>query len=57
MRVEEDFKRNLQQQKAENGKLQNQISVAKQEKTQLQANLLGLQRRISELELSIGDIE
>lgn len=35
-------------------KLQNQISAIKQEKTLLQQNLIGLQRRIGELELSIG---
>ena len=53
-RVEEDLKKNLSQQRTENQKLQNQISILKQEKTQLQQNLLGLQRRIGELELSIG---
>ena len=56
-RVECDLKRNLTQQKTENNKLQNQISIIKQEKTQLQQNLLGLQRRIAELELSIGEAE
>jgi len=53
-RVEEDLKKNLNVQKVENVKLQNQISSLKQEKTQLQQNLIGLQRRIGELELSIG---
>merc|ERR1740133_518948 len=53
-RVEDDLKRNLATQKIENVKLQNQISGIKQEKTQLQQNLIGLQRRISEIELAIG---
>lgn len=53
-RVEEDLKKNLNGQKIENVKLQNQISSLKQEKTQLQQNLIGLHRRINELELSIG---
>jgi len=53
-RVEDELKRNLATQKVENVKLQNQISGIKQEKTQLQQNLIGLQRRISEIELAIG---
>ena len=53
-RVEDELRKNLGQQKAENVKLQSQIANLKQEKTQLQQNLMGLQRRIGELELSIG---
>ena len=53
-RVEDELSRNLAAQKVENVKLQNQISALKQEKTQLQQNLVGLQRRIGEVELSIG---
>lgn len=53
-RVEEELKRSLAQQKQENLKLQGMIGNLKQEKTQLQQNLMGLQRRIGELELSIG---
>eukprot|EP00353_Schmidingerella_taraikaensis_P007997 CAMPEP_0185581822 /NCGR_PEP_ID=MMETSP0434-20130131/19078_1 /TAXON_ID=626734 ORGANISM="Favella taraikaensis, Strain Fe Narragansett Bay" /NCGR_SAMPLE_ID=MMETSP0434 /ASSEMBLY_ACC=CAM_ASM_000379 /LENGTH=123 /DNA_ID=CAMNT_0028200451 /DNA_START=75 /DNA_END=446 /DNA_ORIENTATION=+ len=53
-RVDEELKRNLGSQKAENVKLQAQIGQLKAEKTQLQQNLIGLQRRIGELELSIG---
>ena len=53
-RVEDELKKNLSQQRTENGKLQNQISILKQDKTTLQQNLLGLQRRIGELELKIG---
>ena len=48
------MKRNLAAQKVENVKLQNAISALKQEKTMLQQNLIGLQRRIGEVELSIG---
>ena len=53
-RVDDELKKNLGNQKAENVKLQNQIGQLKAEKTQLQQNLIGLQRRIGELELSIG---
>ena len=35
-RVEDDLKKNLSQQRTENGKLQNQISILKHDKTQLQ---------------------
>jgi hypothetical protein len=41
-RVEGDLKKNLNAQKVENVKLQNQIGGLKQEKTQLQQNLIGL---------------
>lgn len=53
-RVEEELKKNLNAQKVENVKVQGQIGVLKQEKVQLQQNLMGLQRRIKELEVSIG---
>ena len=53
-RIEEELKRNLAQQRAENTKLSQQISAIKTEKTQLQKNLLSLQKRIQELELQIG---
>ena len=52
--MDDELKRNLAGQKTENVKLQNQIGQLKAEKTQLQQNLIGLQRRIGELELSIG---
>ena len=52
--MDDELKRNLGSQKAENVKLQSQIGQLKAEKTQLQQNLIGLQRRIGELELSIG---
>mmetsp|Transcript_26014 Transcript_26014/g.32445 ORF Transcript_26014/g.32445 Transcript_26014/m.32445 type:complete len:124 (-) Transcript_26014:248-619(-) len=41
-RVDEELKRNLGSQKAENVKLQAQIGQLKAEKTQLQQNLIGL---------------
>lgn len=41
-------------QKAENTKLAQQISNLKQEKTSLHQNLIGLQRRIAELEIHVG---
>ena len=53
-RVDDELKRNLAGQKQENVKLGTQIGQLKAEKTQLQQNLIGLQRRIGELELSIG---
>lgn len=53
-RVEEELKRNLALQRAENTKLAQQISAIKTEKTQLQKNLLALQKRIQELEMQIG---
>ncbi len=59
------MKRNFAQQKAENGRLQQQIISLKTEKTALQQQLLGisyyktkaLQRRIAELELQVGQDE
>ena len=41
--------------KNENNKLQQQITVLKTEKTNIQQHLLDLQRRAAELELAIGD--
>eukprot|EP00929_Paragymnodinium_shiwhaense_P116816 TRINITY_DN8675_c0_g1_i1.p2 TRINITY_DN8675_c0_g1~~TRINITY_DN8675_c0_g1_i1.p2 ORF type:complete len:120 (+),score=47.56 TRINITY_DN8675_c0_g1_i1:119-478(+) len=41
-------------QKAENQRLQTQITTLKSEKTTLQMNILGLQRRIQEIEEHIG---
>merc|ERR1712098_100171 len=53
-RVDEEMKRHFAHQKAENSRLQQQITALKGEKTALQQQLLGLQRRISELELQVG---
>lgn len=56
-RVEEEMKRHFAHQKAENNRLQQQINQLKGEKTALQQQLLALQRRISELELQVGNDE
>jgi chromosome segregation ATPase len=53
-RVEDEMKRHFAHQKAENSRLQQQITQLKGEKTALQQQLLALQRRISELETQIG---
>ena len=53
-RVDGDMRQSFKQQKALNNKLQQQATVLKQEKTNLQSNLLALQRRIGELELQVG---
>jgi chromosome segregation ATPase len=54
-RVEEEMKRHFSHQKAENSRLQQQITSLKGEKTSLEQQLLGLQRRIAELELQVGE--
>ena len=54
LKAEEDMKKSYLAQKNENNKLQQQITTLKTEKTNLQQHLLDLQRRTSELELSIG---
>lgn len=56
-RVEEEMKRHFAHQKAENNRLQQQINQLKGEKTALHQQLLALQRRISELELQVGQDE
>ncbi|EGR31587.1 phosphoesterase family protein, putative [Ichthyophthirius multifiliis] len=56
-RIEEEMKRHFAHQKAENARLQQQITSLKGEKTALQQQLLGLQRRITELELQVGNEE
>ena len=48
------MKRHFAHQKAENRRLQQQITALKGEKTALQQQLIGLQRRISELEMQVG---
>ena len=47
-------KRHFNFQKAENSRIQQQITSLKGEKTALQQQLLGLQRRITELEMQVG---
>lgn len=56
-RIEEEMKRHFNFQKAENSRIQQQITALKGEKTSLQQQLLGLQRRITELEMQIGSEE
>ena len=48
------MKRHFNFQKAENSRIQQQITALKGEKTALQQQLLGLQRRITELEMQVG---
>ena len=57
LKAEEDMKKSYLNQKSENNKLQSQITTLKTEKTNLQQHLLDLQRRTSELELSIGAVD
>mmetsp|Transcript_29893 Transcript_29893/g.26443 ORF Transcript_29893/g.26443 Transcript_29893/m.26443 type:complete len:164 (+) Transcript_29893:27-518(+) len=56
-RVEEGMKRHYAHQKAENSRLQQQITTLKGEKTALEQQMLALQRRIAELEDQIGNDE
>ena len=51
------MKSHFAHQKAENARLQQQITALKGEKTALQQQLLGLQRRITELEMQVGQEE
>mmetsp|Transcript_6149 Transcript_6149/g.14055 ORF Transcript_6149/g.14055 Transcript_6149/m.14055 type:complete len:120 (+) Transcript_6149:114-473(+) len=53
-RVQDEVKKHFQQQKAENTRLQQQVTTLKSEKTSLQQQILGLQRRIQEIEEHIG---
>merc|ERR1719424_2709155 len=53
-RMQEEVKKHFAQQKAENGRLQQQLTTLKGEKTSLQQQILGLQRRIQEIEEHIG---
>jgi chromosome segregation ATPase len=55
LKVEEEMKRHFSHQKAENSRLQQQISQLKTEKTVLSSQLLYLKRRIEELELQVGN--
>jgi chromosome segregation ATPase len=53
-RVDEEMRRQFTSQKNENTRLQQQVSQIKAEKTALHQMLLGLQRRLAELELQVG---
>jgi hypothetical protein len=54
-KVEDEMKRHFAHQKSENTRLQQQISHLKTEKTVLQNQLIALQRRISDLEMQVGN--
>ena len=54
-KVEEEMKRHFAHQKAENSRLQQQISQLKSEKTTLSSQLMYLKNRIQELELQVGN--
>ena len=53
-RAEDELGRHLKHQHTETGRFDYQIDELKQEKTQLAAQLIALQRRISDLETNIG---
>ena len=53
-KVEEEMKRHYAHQKAENSRIQQQITSLKGEKTALDMQLLELERRMAELELQVG---
>ena len=55
--LESEMRRHFNHQKAENSRLQQQVTVLRGEKTSLQQQLIGLQRRINELEMQIGTEE
>lgn len=54
-KVEEEMKRHFGHQKAENSRLQQQISQLKTEKTVLNQQLISLQKRINDLEIQVGN--
>jgi len=56
-KVEKEMDRHFAHQKAENSRLQQQITQLKSEKVVVQNHLLALQRRIADLELQIGEID
>jgi chromosome segregation ATPase len=53
-KVEEEMKRHYSHQKAENSRIQQQVTSIKGEKTALDMQLLELERRMAELELQVG---
>lgn len=54
-KVEEEMKRHFAHQKAENSRLQQQISQLKTEKTVLSNQLQAIHRRIVDLEMQVGN--
>eukprot|EP00347_Sterkiella_histriomuscorum_P019123 403342861 len=53
-KVEEEMKRHYAHQKAENARIQQQVTALKGEKTALDMQLLEMERRMAELELQVG---
>ena len=53
-KVDEEMKKHFAHQKAENSRIQQQITALKGEKTALQIQLVGLEKKIKELENKIG---
>ena len=53
-KVEEEMKRHYAHQKAENARIQQQVTALKGEKTALDMQLLELERRMNELEVQVG---
>ena len=56
-KVEDEMKRHFSHQTSENGRLQQKITSLKAEKTALQNQLIALQRRISDLEMQVGNYD
>lgn len=54
-KVEKEMERHFSHQKAENSRLQQQISQLKTEKTVVQNQMIALQRRIADIELQVGE--
>ena len=56
-RVEEEIKRHYANQRAEDIRLQQQVTGLKNDKTSLEKDIIRMQKRIDELELQIGHDE
>ena len=56
-KVEQEMKRHYAHQKAENSRIQQQVTALKGEKTALDMQLLDLVRRMNELETQVGQEE
>ena len=54
-KMDDEMKRHFNSQKSENIKLQMQIATIKNEKVALQNQLIALQRRMSEIEMQVGN--
>ena len=56
-KVEEEMKRHYAFQKAENSRIQQQVTALRGEKTALDMQLLEMERRMAELEVQVGHEE